>query len=275
MKFATTAARHQRILALLRDRGEIRASSLVRELGVTPMTVWRDLKLIGEQGLLRRVRGGAFPSALAIGEPDFETKATAAGQAKARIAEAAVREFVREGDVIALEGGTTVAALVDALPEHRISVITNSLPVALRIRQRRPSLPVRVIGGWLSPISGNTTGPGALREASKDRVSVCFLSATGWDPAHGPMDPNPLEIEVKRAFAECAGQVVLLMDSRKFATKSTSVMMHPRRITALVTDAMPPKAIAVQLRSVGVRVVLASADTKGKGAGRRIRRPGC
>lgn len=259
MKFATTAARHQRILSLLRDRGEVRASSLVRELGVTPMTVWRDLKSIGEQGLLRRVRGGALPSA-GGGEPDFETKATAAGKAKARIAEAAVREFIREGDVIALEGGTTVAALVDALPEHRISVITNSLPVALRIRQRRPSLPVRVVGGWLSAISGNTTGPGALKEARKDRVSACFLSATGWDPAHGPMDPNPLEIEMKRAFAGCAGQVVLLMDSRKFTTTSTSVMIHPRRLLAVVTDAMPPKSVVAQLRNAGVRLVVAASD---------------
>lgn len=262
MKFATTAARHQRILALLRDRGEVRASSLVRELGVTPMTVWRDLKLIGEQGLLRRVRGGALPSAAGTGEPDFESKATAAGRAKARIAAAAVREFVREGNVIALEGGTTVAALVDALPESRISLITNSLPVALRIRQRRPSLPVRVVGGWLSAISGNTTGPGALKEARKDRVSVCFLSATGWDPAHGPMDPNPLEIEMKRAFAGCAGQVVLLMDSRKFAMSSASVMIHPRRLCAVVTDAMPPKSVVVQLRNAGVRLVVAGSKTE-------------
>lgn len=260
MKFATSAARHQRILTLLRDRGEIRASSLVRELRVTPMTVWRDLKLIEEQGLLRRVRGGALPSLPGAGEPDFETKAGAAGKAKARIAEAAVREFVREGDVIAMEGGTTVAALVDALPQGRISVITNSLPVALRIRQRRPSLPVRVVGGWLSAISGNTTGPGALKEARKERVSVCFLSATGWDSAHGPMDPNPLEIEMKRAFAECAGQVVLLMDSRKFITTSTSVMIHPRRLCAVVTDAMPQKSVVAQLRNAGARLVVAAPD---------------
>jgi len=260
MKFATAAARHQRILALLRDSGEIRASSLARELAVTPMTVWRDLRSIGEQGLLRRVRGGALPAASGAGEPDFEAKATTAGKAKARIAEAAVREFVREGDVIALEGGTTVAALVDALPENRISVITNSLPVALRIRQQRPSLPVRVVGGWVSAISGNTTGPGALKEARKDRVSACFLSATGWDPAHGPMDPNPLEIEMKRAFAECAGQVVLLMDSRKFTTTSTSVMIHPRRLCAVVTDSMPPRTVVAQLRSAGVRLVVAARD---------------
>lgn len=259
MKFATAAARHQRILALLRDRGEIRAASLARDLGVTPMTVWRDLKAIGEQGLLRRVRGGALSLLEGMGEPDFESKAGAAGRAKARIAAAAVREFVREGAVIAMEGGTTVAALVDALPESRISVITNSLPVALRIRQRRSSLPVRVVGGWLSAISGNTTGPGALKEARRERVSVCFLSATGWDPKHGPMDPNPLEIEMKRAFAESAGQVVLLMDSRKFEATSASVMIHPRRLSAVVTDAKPGRAIAMQLRKAGVRLVVAGS----------------
>ena len=62
-----------------------------------------------------------------------------------------------------MEGGTTVAALVDALPDQHISVVTNSLPIALRMRARRPVLPVRVLGGWLSAVSGNTTGPEALK----------------------------------------------------------------------------------------------------------------
>lgn len=257
MLFSTTTARHQRILVILRDRGEVRISGLSVGLGVTPMTVWRDLKILGEQGLLRRVRGGAV--AEGGPEPDFEIKAGAAGVAKRMIAEAAVREFVREGDVIAMEGGTTVAALVSALPEKRISVVTNSLPIALALRQQRPALPVRVIGGWLSLVSGNSVGSETLRDIRGARVSVCFLGATGWDEARGPMDPNPLEIEVKRALAASADRVVLLMDSRKFGVSSASVMIHPKRLHAMVTDQMPPRAIATSLRASGVRVVVAKS----------------
>jgi DeoR/GlpR family transcriptional regulator of sugar metabolism len=262
MKAHSTPARHQRIMTLLRDHGELKARELSRVLGVTPMTVWRDLQRLGEQGLLRRVRGGARFLGDLVVEPDFEAKTSAADQAKSRIAVAAVSEFVREGDVIAMEGGTTVAALVDALPDQHISVVTNSLPIALRMRARRPVLPVRVLGGWLSAVSGNTTGPEALKSAALGRTSVCFLGATGWDAERGPMDPNPLEIEVKRALAACSERVVLLMDSRKFHLASASVMMHPRRLHALVTDAPPPAAIARHLESEGVRVVVAAKQTE-------------
>ncbi len=255
MKFSTAAARHQQILTILRDRGDLRISELATGLGVTPMTAWRDLKTLDEQGLLRRVRGGAVASGGP--EPDFEVKAGAGGLAKRLIAQAAVREFVREGDVIAMEGGTTVAALVPALPEKRVSVVTNSLPIALALRHQRPALPVRVIGGWLSLVSGNTVGSETLKDIRGARVAVCFLGATGWDPARGPMDPNPLEIEVKRALAASADQVVLLMDSRKFGVSSASVMIHPKRLHAMVTDQAPPSAVAASLRDWGVRVVVA------------------
>jgi len=244
-------------MTLVRDREELKAGDLSRELGVTPMTVWRDFKLLAEQGLLRRVRGGVQMLGGAVSEPDFESKTTTSTKAKARIAVAAAKEFVSEGDVVALEGGTTVAALVNALPEQRISVITNSLPIALRMRAQRPALPVRVIGGWLSAVSGNTTGPEAAKAAEMGHISVCFLGATGWDEEYGPMDPNPLEIEVKRALAAASNQVVLLMDSQKFHTRSVSVMIHPRRIHALVTDAPPPDAVMKRLQAAGVRVLIA------------------
>ncbi len=252
MKLAIPATRHQRILALLRDQGEVRISALSQQFGVTSMTAWRDLKILEELGLLRRVRGGALESGKAAEEFDFESKVGAAWSAKMAIAHRAVKEFVREGDVIALEGGTTAAALVEALPEQRVSILTNSLPVALRVRQRRPALPVRVIGGDLSPTSGNTTGPEALRELRNCHTSTCFLSATGWDDCRGPMDPNPLEIEVKRALAACSERVILLMDHRKFVVNSGSILLHPRRIHALVTDQAPPKQIRKLLGKHGV-----------------------
>lgn len=258
MSSLSPTARHQRILAELQEHGEVRARNLCREFAVTPMTVWRDLQMLSEQGLLTKIRGGALCAGDRFGEPRFEAKAFASDQAKTQIADAAVREFVRDGDVIAMEGGTTVAALVDALPEQRISIVTNSLPIALRIRARRPALPVRVLGGWLSTVSGNTTGADALKITATARVSVCFLSSTAWDIACGPMDPNPLEIEVKRALAASSERVVMLVDSRKFQTSSASVTIHPCRLHALVTDAPPPKAVVRRLRGWGVRLIIAT-----------------
>lgn len=252
--------RHQLVVALLRERPFIPVRELRARLGVTAMTVWRDLRELEELGLLRRVRGGARALAGTPDEPEFEAKAARAGDAKQRIAACAVARFVRAGDTISLEGGTTVAALVDQLPATKVSVLTNSLPVALRVRARRPELPVKLPGGWLSQVSGNVVGPEALQCIARERASTCFLSATGFDPVQGPTDPNPLEIEVKRAWAAASGRVVLLLDAGKFGLRSAAVMIHPRRLHAVVTDAPPPPAIAALLAKHGVEVVIAPSE---------------
>ena len=250
-------ARHQHILSALRKRGSLSSAALRRELGTTAMTVWRDFKTLEELGLLRRVRGGASLAGLLPGEPDYEEKHARADGAKRRIAAFAATEFVREGDTVALEGGTTVAALLDFLPRSRISILTNSLPVALRARSVRPECPVRIAGGWLSRISGNTSGPETVRAMEKWRSSVCFISATGFDAEVGPSDPNPLEIEAKRALVAGAKQTVLLLDSSKFGRRSAAVTLHPRRLAAIVTDAKPGNAILAAARKNGVRICVA------------------
>ncbi|MCC5850205.1 MAG: DeoR/GlpR transcriptional regulator [Verrucomicrobia bacterium] len=255
MKTRSPAARHQRILLWLQEEEELRVRDLADRLGITSMTVWRDVKLLEEQGLLRKEHGVIRRPAAALRELDFESKDQTGLTAKRKIAELALRAFVREGDVIAMEGGTTVAALAELLPKQRVSVITNSLPIGLRLRQSHPEIPVRMIGGWISPVSGNCTGPDALREIRRHSATVCFLSATGWDAAKGPTDPNPLEIEVKRALAAMADRVVLLMDSRKFSVEAASLMIHPRRLHALVSEAPVPEAVGGMLEGCGVEVI--------------------
>ena len=174
-------ARQQQILRLLGRSGSVRCSELANELGVTAMTLWRDLEALAEQGLLRRVHGGAVAANYGSLEAEFEAKAAAAVRAKERIARFAVHRFVRAGDVIALEGGTTVAAVVHALPETGVSLVTNSLPVALRIRSMRPRLSVSLPGGWLSAVSGNLCGPEAVRNLRQSLATVCFISCAGYD----------------------------------------------------------------------------------------------
>jgi DeoR/GlpR family transcriptional regulator of sugar metabolism len=253
----SSVARHQEILKRLRDGGHVSARALQRDFEVTPMTVWRDLRGLEEQGLLRRVRGGAMSSGGAQTEPDFEAKTVTAQSAKDRIAALAVATFVRDGDTVALEGGTTVASLVPYLPHSRVSVVTNSLPVALRLRRDRPALPVSLPGGWMSPVSGNLCGPEAVRRMAQWSASVCFISATGFDIQRGPTDPNPLEIEAKRALTQGARQVVLLLDASKFGCTSACVTLHPRHVHALVTDVAPPPDIADWLTGHGVRILVA------------------
>ncbi|WP_405856764.1 substrate-binding domain-containing protein [Streptomyces sp. NBC_00090] len=53
----SAAERHDRLLALVRERGTARVSELAERLGVSPVTARRDVEALAGQGLLDRVHG--------------------------------------------------------------------------------------------------------------------------------------------------------------------------------------------------------------------------
>lgn len=246
--------RQQRILDLLQQRGSLRTGELAEWLEVTPMTVWRDLRELVELGLVQRVRGGVQCRLPAGPEsPVQNVPESGSDRAKSAIARRAVAEFVRPGDMLALGGGVTVAALVPWLPESKVSVLTNSVLLASMIRSQRPGVSVLLPGGWLSPLSGDLCGEETIRRLAREKCDVCFISCWAYDAERGPLDRNPLEIETKRALIKGARKVILLVESAKFLRDAACVTVHPRHLHAVVTDARPPAAVREHFARLGIR----------------------
>jgi DeoR/GlpR family transcriptional regulator of sugar metabolism len=229
--------RRRRILELLYEEEVLATSGLPLRLGVTPMTVWRDVKALEEQGELRRLRGRIQRIEPRWEEPDVQTKYDRSAEAKRRIAAYAVKTFIREGDLLAVDGGTTVAAIArQPLPDN-LTVLTNSIYTAADFL-RHPSRPmVYACGGLLRERSGTFIGREALSFFSKRRTTWYFLSATGVDAEAGITDLTLEDNEVKQAMAVNSGEVVLLADRSKLGVISQMQVMPWRKIHHLVTDA--------------------------------------
>ena len=234
----------------------VSTAELQETLGVSMMTVWRDLGALEREGALRRVHGGAVPVDGAAGpEPSFAAKAARAASAKQRIARVALAGHVRPGMTLALDGGSTVAALMPFLPVNSgLTLLTNSLEI---VRQTPAGVAVSCSGGIYREVSGTFVGPQALRFFSEHRADVAFVSATGLDEEEGLTDPNPLEIEVKRALCARAGKVVLLIDAQKFGKRSTLPVLGLAALAEVVCDARPPRGLAAALKAARVEVCLA------------------
>lgn len=246
--------RHRLLLRRLEETGSIEARGLGRELGVAAMTLWRDLRLLEQQGLLKRVRGGAIRADRAV-EPEFRQKAHRSLALKRRVAAAAARVFARPGDVVLLEGGTTVAEILPHLPPRDLTVMSNSLPILSRVHALGRPWQIHGSGGVLSSVSGNFVGPEAVRFFQSKHAHVFFMSATGLDPETGALtDPNPVEIEVKRAMARAARRTVLLLDSTKIGQRSVQEVLPLDKITALVIDDGVTSAARRRLRRLGLKL---------------------
>src|SRR6266508_2798367 len=123
--------RQERILGEVARNGGARVSELTELLGVSDMTVRRDLDTLARRGLVRKVHGGAtLPRRGSSDEPGFEAKSGQERPAKDAIARRAA-EFVEPGTAVAVTAGTTTHALAHYLARvPELTVVTNSLPVA-------------------------------------------------------------------------------------------------------------------------------------------------
>src|SRR5690625_2573700 len=115
MRYEGAPARRQRILKTLSADGFLSVSDIAAELGVSDMTVRRDLKRLEAAGEARVVHGGASLPHGTLRTPDFVARAEHSAQAKQRLAAEAAR-WVNQGDTIAIDAGTTAYCLATALP---------------------------------------------------------------------------------------------------------------------------------------------------------------
>lgn len=246
-----TEERHLRITELVLGLGSVGVPRLANDLGVSEATIRRDLDLLSERGLVRRVRGGAWDPSRRVGrirpEADsdgFETASTRQSAQKRQIATRAV-SLVDDGDVIALDIGTTVFEMCDLLREREITVVTASLPV-LRALEDSSSVDLIVLGGVLRPTYGSLVG--ALTESClrQIRVDKAFMGASGVRPDGAVLDTTPSEVPVKRAMIEISTQAWLLADQQKFPGKGVMRVAAIDAFAGLITDQEPGGALVLE-----------------------------
>ncbi|MDQ6806853.1 MAG: DeoR/GlpR family DNA-binding transcription regulator [Actinomycetota bacterium] len=249
-----TDERRSLILHRLHTQGRVLAADLTAELDVSSDTIRRDLRELDDAGLLRRVHGGALPR---HGDASpFATRARRAPEAKASIARRAAA-WVRTGQVVILDGGTTTLELARALPhELRASVITTSPPIAMALAEH-PGLEVTVVGGKLRPNALVTVGAGAVEALRVIRADVVFLGVCGLHPEIGVTTEDLEERHVKAAMIDGAAEVVALADHDKLGTAMPIVVAPLSAVTHLVTDADVDDEALAPYREVGIEVLRA------------------
>src|SRR5688572_22657124 len=183
--------RQTAILDLIRRHGGVRVSQLVRQFGVSDMTIRRDLEALAERGLVDKVHGGAtIAGPGSTEEPGFDAKSVRQQAEKRHIA-AHAATLVQPGTAIALSAGTTTAVLAGLLVDvPALTVVTNSIPVANVLYQAgRADQTVVLTGGVRTP-SDALAGPVAEAAIASLNVDMLFLGVHGMSPRTGFTTPN-------------------------------------------------------------------------------------
>ncbi len=228
--------RLQKILEYLEHDGTISNQQMATSLKVSLMTVRRDLVTLEQQGLLRRVHGGAEIST----NPDrgFSLRSRQQHTAKRNIGQAAAL-LIKDHETIYLDAGSTAFEMARALKQHTslrgARVITHAVNIATELAGLAHISVIQIAGEIFSKTYAAT---GALALSSLKHLSFdkFFLATQGFDLTLGLTDSNLQEIEVKKAVIEAAREVVLIADSSKWRQASFAQVGTLKILSKIVTD---------------------------------------
>ncbi len=247
--------RRQHILSIAQNEGRVRVRDLSKALGISQITIRKDLDHLQAKGLLQRSHGGALPAQPgALFDPSLQEKEKSHHHEKERIG-AAAAELVKEGQCVMLDSGTTTTAVAHALKRFsHLTVITNAVNIAAELTGT--NFEVILTGGILRKNSFSLVGPLAEDMLAEMHADILFLGVDGFDLDIGLTTPNLLESRVNRAMANGATKVVVVCDSTKFDRRSLSRIVPISALHHVVTDANLPKRLVEALQSLNIEVTL-------------------
>lgn len=229
-----TEERHSWLRTRLELDGRVRIVEAADQLGVSEMTVRRDLQELEAMGQARRVRGGA----VSLGPLLSAERSRSRGKAKARIAQKLL-PLVPEVGAIGMDSSSTVGRVASMLDSARdLTIVTNGLDTFQTLHGRAGILPL-LTGGRLDRRSGSLVGPMASVMASQVLLGGLFVSAAAVHPDLGPSEQSMEDAEVKKSLAAVAEMVVLAVDSSKLGERAVALSVGWSAIDTLVTELEP------------------------------------
>lgn len=253
--------RSQKISARIARSGEATIADLAEDFGVSEMTIRRDLEALEDEGIIRRIRGGAISVISRSYEPPIAERAASAAAAKRAIGQAAAA-LLADGEIVIVDVGTTTLELARALSGHRkLTVVTPSLLVAIELA-KSPDVRTLVTGGILRPGEMSLIGHRAEDSFADLNCDTIFLGVAGVDCERGLTEYNLDDTRVKQAALKSARRCVVLADETKLGRVAFATVAPLARVDVLVTDARLDHPVVVQAADAGVEIVHAAAVTQ-------------
>lgn len=249
--------RRDRIATLVRQGSRVTVEQLADLLDTSRETVRRDLALLSEQGILRKVHGGAVAAQTALESPLGDRRAAARPE-KMAIGKVAAALF-KTGDSLLIDAGSTTAYFAEALGQAgSFTVVTNSVLVASELWSAPNKSEVYLTGGRYFGEGHEVLGPLVVEQVQRLHADHAVLTIGAVDTRGKFMDFNPDEAFVARAMIASARHTTVLADSSKLDRQALFEVCDADAVDRLVTDRAPDPALETLLRNAGVEVIIAA-----------------
>jgi|SRR5882757_685963 len=257
LRYRSAAARRLAVVDLVQRHGFCRITDLSDQLGVSRITVRRDVAQLETDNLVRSAHGGVIAPVQPGPGTHFALRSGSHAEAKRAIANKAI-EYVsaQPRQLLGIDAGTTGFEAARLLaPETPLKVITHSLPVMMELAER-PRVEVVGIGGVLHPETQAFAGPSTVAGYARLRIGTLLLTASA--VRNGVMYcGNAFDADTKRQMMAIADEVVLLVDASKFKSVAPFQVADLSSVTTVIVDHETSADLRRDLEQRGLTVVVA------------------
>lgn len=241
--------RDNAILECLTESGRMEVSLLAQQLGVSQVTVRKDLDSLERRGIVRREHGFA----LLGGADDINNRLAFHYEEKKRIAKLAAA-LVSPGETVMIESGSCCTLLAEQIGKTvpGATIVTNSAFIASYVRHL--NVHIVLLGGDFQNDAQVMVGPVLKSCIAQFYTDKLFIGIDGYSSRLGFSGNNHLRVQAVHDMAEHASKVVVLSESRKFLQNGVVPMGINDRVKTVVTDAALPAETAAELVGMGVEV---------------------
>ncbi len=240
------------ISLILGKMGSIKVNELSEHFNISEATVRRDLQEMENKKLLTRTHGGAVKADITNFEPSFMEKRDERHEEKFAIASFAAG-LVKNGDTIILDSGTTTLEIAKIITAENITVITNSIDIAVELSNRN-NVELILTGGTLRLNTRAMVGYICEEMLKNFRVDKAFIGANGISLSDGITTPNLVEARVKKAMINSSLKSIIVADSSKFDNVCFSVICPITNVYSIITSGNITQELIDGYNNQGVKI---------------------
>ncbi len=252
------ADRQKRIERLLQERGVVKVTDLSVLLGVSEITIRRDLDVLERNGDLERTHGGAVYNRRLRIEPRYAQKDAIHREEKEAIGRTAAK-LVEAGDTLLINSGSTTKQVIRNLKMSGARIITSNLGAVIEAQESEMQL--ILVGGLLRSQSNSLVGSLATLSLKQVYGSKAFIGVDGLSVKYGLTTPILEEAEIAREMIKrTPGPVVVVADHSKLSVVSNFMTAPIDQVDILVTDQGLSDELREELEKIGIKVIIADLN---------------
>ncbi|MBR2684671.1 MAG: DeoR/GlpR transcriptional regulator [Erysipelotrichaceae bacterium] len=250
--------RQNTIHQLLMQNGSVTLKEIRAKVGCSEATIRNDFREMEQQGLLKRVSGGAISSDSLIRNSGMEVRSHDNAEAKEKMAEYVATHLLKPGMIVTLDSGSTTLAIARKIADYRIplTVITNSFPIMQLLCGLR-DVTLYFAGGEYDARHQSFHDENAERMMRSLHSELCLIAPNGIDYQGNITNSGTSEHSIKRIMIENSLRTVIVADHSKLGKSELKLLASSKEIPEVVTDRAVNERQMRLLQEAGFRLSVA------------------